>query len=78
VRQQQQQCGSSSSSAGPDLLLLLLLLYHCSRQASGSANKPRLAGLLLDLGLAAAARSQQWQEGEWGGVVGCMKCPALA
>jgi hypothetical protein len=57
----QQQLGSSSSTAGSDLLLLL---YHASRQGSGSSAKPRLAGLLLDLGLAAAARSEAWQEGE--------------
>jgi hypothetical protein len=65
-QQQQQVDGSNTNTApGPELLLLL---YHASRQGSGSA-KPRLAGLLLDLGLAAAARSGEWQEGEWGGGV---------
>jgi hypothetical protein len=56
---------------------LLLLLYHASRQGSGSSAKPRLAGLLLDLGLAAAARSEacrrmSWQEG--GGLTSRTAC----
>jgi hypothetical protein len=54
-QQQQQQHGSD----------VLLLLYHASRQASGSSAKPRLDGLLLDLGLAAAARNENWEEGKF-------------
>jgi hypothetical protein len=50
------------ASGGADLLLQL---YHASRQAG--ASKPRLSGLLLDLGLAAAGRAAAWQEGERAG-----------
>jgi hypothetical protein len=55
--QQQQQLGAAGAAD------LLLQLYHASRQAAGAA-KPRLTGLLLDLGLAAAGRAEAWQEGE--------------
>jgi hypothetical protein len=61
-QQQQQQLLGASSSAD-----LLLQLYHASRPAG--ASKPRLSGLLLDLGLAAAGRAAGWQEGEEPGLV---------